>query len=130
MLLHVGHFAFVEAKLALRLRVRQLLLRAPKAAHIRIHLPPPFIGQHGQVKLTHPLAIGVVAWIGELLRADIRIQPIRQWIVDRLHMPAGASRCFKKGHVMSALHQVIRTAQTSNATAYDDDTFLGSRCRM
>ena len=90
MLLHEGHLALVEAKLALGFRIGQLRLSAPFAPDVAVHVAAAGISQEGQVKLRHPFAIIHIAGVGELLGPHVRVQPVGQRIMNGLHMTSGA----------------------------------------
>ena len=111
------------------LRVLELLLGVPGAVDPPEHVDPARIGDGGEAELLDVLPVLVVAGPGEVLGPDVGVEPVRERVVDRLHVPARAARGLEHRDVVAALHQLVGAAEPADPRAGHDDALPRSACR-
>src|SRR6185312_11168987 len=75
----------------------------------------------------HVPPVLLVTLLGEMLRADVGVEPVGQRVANRFHVSAGAARGFEQRYVVPALHQFVRATESTDAPTCDDDSL--ARCR-
>jgi len=111
----------LEAERREDLRVGQHLLRAQLAVDEPQDVLPPRVRQGREPQLRHVRPEDLVPRLREVLRAAIHVEAVGERVAERAHVPAGVAGRLEHGHVVAALHQLVRAGQARDAPAGDHD---------
>src|SRR5262249_16284641 len=67
------------------------------------------------------LPVMIVPGPGEVLCADVGVEPVREQVADRPDVPAGSARGLEHGDVVAALHQLVGATEPADPRATADD---------
>lgn len=116
------------------LRLLKLRLGIPGSSDPPEHVDPARVGDSGETELLHVFPVLIVSGPGKVLGPDVSVEPVRQRVVDGLHVAARSARRLEHRNLVATLHQFVRTATPADASAGHDDSltcpaYRTYRCR-
>ena len=85
------------------------------------------VGDHAETELGDVVKKSLITRPGDVIRAEVGIQAVRQAVATREHMSAMPAAGFEHDDFMAAAHQFVRAAQAGNAGAGHDDLLAPRR---